>query len=88
MNIIAGLKAAAKSLAAGPKAQSFRTAGKQVVCPQCENTLFRKGKASLNTASSSRSGTEWLDHEACVLVCANCSRIEWFYNDLAPDTEA
>jgi hypothetical protein len=26
---------------------------------------------------------EWADREASVLVCANCSRIEWFYDDLA-----
>jgi len=33
MKIVAGLKAAAKSLVSGPKAESFRVAGKQVVCP-------------------------------------------------------
>jgi hypothetical protein len=88
MNIVAGLKAAAKSLAAGPKAQSFRAAGKIVKCHHCENILFRKRKASLNTAASSLSGTEWTDHEACVLVCANCTRIEWFFDDLEPEPDA
>lgn len=82
MNITAGLKAAAKALAAGPKAKSFRAGGKRVECRQCENILFHKKKASLNTAFSSISGTEWSDREACALVCANCSRIEWFYDDL------
>jgi hypothetical protein len=82
MKITAGLKAAAKAMAAGPKAESFRAGGKLVECRQCENILFRKQKASLNTAFSSLTSTEWTDREACVLVCANCSRIEWFYDDL------
>ncbi len=85
MNIVAGLKAAAKSIATKPKAESFRAAGKLVECPHCENILFHKKKFSLNTAMSSLTGTEWTDREACVLVCANCSRIEWFYDDLAAD---
>lgn len=88
MNIVAGLKAAAKSIVAAPKAQSFRVVGKQVECPHCENILFHKRKASLNTASSSLTNTEWTDHQASVLVCANCSRLEWFYDDLVPDKEA
>ena len=82
MNITAGLKAAAKALVARPKAESFRAGGKLVECRQCENILFHKKKASLNTALSSITGTEWNDREACILVCANCSRIEWFYDDL------
>ena len=81
MKIVAGLKAAAKAFA-GSKAESFRAGGKQVECPHCENILFHKRKASLNTAFSSLTNTEWADRQACVLVCANCSRIEWFYDDL------
>jgi predicted nucleic-acid-binding Zn-ribbon protein len=82
MKIAAGLKSAAKSLVAGPKAESFRAAGKVVECPHCENILFHKRKISLNTALSSFISLEWADREACVLVCGNCSRIEWFYDDI------
>lgn len=82
MKIAAGLKAAAKAFTAGPKAGSFRAGGKLVECAHCENVLFHKKKASLNTAYSSLTGTEWLDPHACILVCANCSRIEWFNDDL------
>lgn len=85
MRIAAGLKAAAKALVAGPKAQSFRAGGKVVECRHCENILFHKRKASLNTALSSLTSTEWADREACALVCANCSRIELFYDDLKPE---
>ncbi len=76
------MKAAAKAFVSDPKAESFRAAGKLVECRHCENTLFHKKKASLNTAFSSLAGTEWADKEVCVLVCANCSRMEWFYDDL------
>jgi len=82
MKIVAGLKAAAKSLASPPKAQSFRAAGKQIECPHCANVLFHKKRFSLSTASSAMSNTEWTDHEACVLICANCTRLEWFYDNL------
>jgi predicted nucleic-acid-binding Zn-ribbon protein len=85
MNIVAGLKAAGKTLASGPKAESFRAAGKQIECPHCENILFHKKKVSLNTALSSLVNLEWTDREASVLVCANCSRIDWFYDDLTAD---
>ncbi len=85
MKLTAGLKAAAKALVSGPPAQSFHAAGKQVTCPHCGGTLFRRRKASLSTAASAATNTEWLDREACALVCANCSRIEWFNDDLKPD---
>ncbi len=82
MNITKGLKAAAKAFVSGPKPESFRAGGKLVACSHCENILFHSKKASLNRAFSSLAGTEWLDKEACVLVCANCSKMEWFFEDL------
>lgn len=85
MKIVAGLKAAAKALATGPRAESFHVAGKQVECPHCENILFHRRPVSLNTSLSSLTHTEWTDREASALVCANCSRIEWFYDELKPD---
>lgn len=85
MNIARGLKAAAKALTAGPQAASFRAGGKIVACPHCENVLFHARKASLNTALTSLTHLEWTDREACVLVCANCSRLEWFLDDLTPE---
>jgi hypothetical protein len=86
MKIVAGLKAAAKAFVV-PKAQSFRAGGELVECAHCENVLFHKKKASLNTAFSSLTNTEWSDREACILVCANCSRIEWFYDDIEEEKD-
>jgi len=97
MKIVAGMKAAAKSLVSttksgslftGPKARSFHAADKQVECPHCENILFHQRKASLNTAVSSMTNTEWTDPEACILVCANCSRLLWFLDGPAADADA
>ena len=88
MKILAGLKAAAKGFVAGPKAEAFSVAGKPVACPHCGGKLFQKRKASLNKAFSSLTNTEWLDHEASLLICASCSRVEWFYGGVSPEKKA
>jgi hypothetical protein len=88
MKIARGLKAAAKALVNAPAAESFHVAGKQVECPHCENILFHKREASLNTALSSLTHLEWTDREATVLICANCSRMEWFYDKVTADEPA
>jgi hypothetical protein len=85
MNIKRGIKAAAKALVSGPRAKSYRAGGKLIECPVCENTLFRMRKASVSTAWSALTGMEWTDHEASILECANCSRMEWFYDE--PEAE-
>jgi uncharacterized protein with PIN domain len=71
-----------------PAARSFRVEGKQVVCPQCDNVLFHDRKASLNTAVTEMFNLAWSDREARVLICANCSRLEWFLNDDALTVES
>ena len=52
MKIGRRLKAAAANLLASPKAESFRAGGKLIECRHCENILFHKRRASLNTAVS------------------------------------
>jgi predicted nucleic-acid-binding Zn-ribbon protein len=61
-------------------AKSFRVEGKQIVCPHCDNVLFHDRKASLNTAASELFNVAWADRQARVLICANCSRMEWFHD--------
>lgn len=85
MKLSRALKIVAKNLKSGPTASSYRAGDKLVECRQCENILFHKRKASLSTALSALTGTEWSDTEATVLVCANCSRLEWFLDDLKPE---
>ncbi len=79
--IIAGVKAATKSLVT-PEPLVFRSADKVITCAHCRGLRFLKRKTSLNTAASSLFSAEWLDKEACALICARCTRIEWFYDDL------
>jgi uncharacterized protein with PIN domain len=68
------------ALLSGPRARSFRVAGKTVVCPHCENVLFHDRKASLKTSASELFNVAWLDRQARVLICANCSRLGWFHD--------
>jgi DNA-directed RNA polymerase subunit RPC12/RpoP len=79
--IIAGLKAGAKALVT-PEPQVFRSASKIVTCGHCGGHRFLKRRTSMNTAGSSLMQAEWLDKQACALVCARCTRIEWYDKDL------
>jgi RNase P subunit RPR2 len=69
------------ALFSGPGARSFRVANQQVVCRHCQNILFHDRKASLNTSASELFNVAWLDRQARILICANCSRLEWFHDD-------
>ena len=71
-----------------PAARSFRVEGKPVVCPQCANVLFHDRKVSLNSAFSEMFNLAWTDRQAQVLMCANCSRMEWFLYDDAVQVES
>ncbi len=88
MKLIKGLKAAARALVSGAPAGAFTVGGRKVTCPHCGGTLFSKRRASLNTAASAATNTEWLDSEATVLVCASCSRLEWFLSPVEPEKSA
>lgn len=75
--IVARLSAAAKALVT-PEPLIFRSAGKVVKCHHCSGLRFVKRSVSMNTGDSELLGVAFLDPEACVLVCAKCSRLEWF----------
>jgi hypothetical protein len=79
--ILRGLKAAAKGFVT-EEPLVYRSANKIVTCAHCGGLRFFKRKASMNTAGSSLIGTEWLDKEACALICGQCTQIVWFYDDL------
>jgi predicted nucleic-acid-binding Zn-ribbon protein len=56
----------------------FMAMGKQVICPHCNNRSFRFRNAQLNTPGMTFFGLDWANRTASVLVCASCSRIEWY----------
>lgn len=74
-----GLKRGTKAFKqALDKKGEFLAGGKQVVCPHCNNVLFEKGEAQLNTQSATFLGLDWLNKSASILACTNCGLIQWF----------
>lgn len=52
--------------------------GKPVLCPHCHGTQFKADMAQLNTALATLLNLDWTNHSAVILICASCSRIQWF----------
>jgi len=76
-NLIEGLKRGAKAIKESLDTKGEYTAGgKRVVCPHCNNVIFDKGEAQLNTQSATFVGLDWLNKSATVLVCTNCGLIQ------------
>ena len=81
-NFVDGLKRGAKAFKESfDKKGEYNAGGKRVVCPHCNNVIFDKGEAQLNTQSATLVGLDWLNKSAVVLVCANCGLIQWFGNE-------
>ena len=57
---------------------SYEAEGKTVTCPHCGNIHFSEGTAMLNTPGLTFIGLDWANRSATVLICKQCSRIEWF----------
>jgi uncharacterized protein len=70
----AGLAEAAEAFGPG----SYQIEGRRVVCPHCGGEEFAEGSAQLNTAGMTFVGLDWANRSAHTLMCAQCSRIEWF----------
>ena len=67
---------------AGPR--EYSVAGRPIRCPHCGEREFLLGTAMLNTRLRSAFNVDWADPTATILVCAECSRIEWFAQE--PDS--
>ena len=70
----AGLAGAAEAFGPG----GYQVEGRQVTCPHCGSEEFAEGSAQLNTAGMTFIGLDWANRSAYTLMCAQCSRIEWF----------
>jgi hypothetical protein len=79
MNFLKGLKAGTKSLFSKEQPSCYAVAGRRVACPHCGNEEFYPRRASVHGAASSFFSTEWASPRAHLLVCAQCTRIEWFF---------
>lgn len=56
----------------------FVVAGKEVSCGCCGGREFITSEAQLHTQGMTFFQLEWLGKTVHVLICSNCSRIEWF----------
>ncbi len=67
-------KQAAKAFGPG----QYAIADKPISCPHCGGVTFQAGEAQLNTALRTLFKLDWLDESATILVCTQCSQIQWF----------
>ena len=54
----------------------------RVVCPHCQNEVFEKGEAQLNTAVATFFNLDWANRSAHTLTCVFCGNIQWFAGSL------
>lgn len=57
---------------------TYSANGKEITCPQCQGKQFVQGSALLNTPGMTFLGLDWANKSATVLICAQCSHIQWF----------
>jgi hypothetical protein len=63
------------------EAVSYTMSNKKIICSHCNNeTFFQLPNILLNTPGITFFGLDWANKTASVLVCSNCSKLEWFLN--------
>ena len=61
---------------AGPG--EFSVLGRPVQCRHCGGSQFKVGEAQLNTVLTTLLNLDWIDRSVTILICSNCSHIQWF----------
>ena len=61
-----------------PTPSAWLANGHSVKCPVCDNSKFVESKAQLNTAAMSFMDLDFLNKSATLLICTDCSHIQWF----------
>jgi hypothetical protein len=56
----------------------YQEAGRDIRCVHCGGDSFALRTALLNTPGMTFFDLDWANRTATVLVCAQCSRLEWF----------
>ncbi len=62
----------------GQDSHRFEVGGVRVKCTQCGGVEFDEGSALLNTMGLTLLGLDWANREASLLICMQCSHVEWF----------
>ena len=60
------------------KTKRVTVAGKTLLCGCCGCSEFITSEVQLHSQGMTFLKLEWLGPSAHVLICSNCSRIEWF----------
>ncbi|MDQ7818212.1 MAG: zinc ribbon domain-containing protein [Melioribacteraceae bacterium] len=63
-----------------PLIASYKMRGKKIVCPYCGSDKFEVRDVLLNTTAMTFLGFDWANKTASAMICTNCSRIEWYFN--------
>lgn len=74
--IAAGLSAMGKSLT--EDRCHYRVGDARITCPICGYDEFDQRSMLMNTSGMTFMNLDWLNDNACVLVCRSCTRIELF----------
>jgi hypothetical protein len=69
----------AAAVSSATAAHSFSAGGKKIVCLHCGEDKFFWGNALIDRSRLLE--TDWLDDDATLLACAQCSRLEWFADE-------
>jgi uncharacterized protein with PIN domain len=58
--------------------QTVQIAGNELKCPICNNNLFRRRRAQMNSAIATFFKLDWTNRSATCYVCSKCTHISWF----------
>ncbi len=58
--------------------QTVQIAGNELKCPICNNNLFRRRRAQMNSAIATFFNLDWTNRSATCYVCSKCTHISWF----------
>jgi len=77
-DLISKVKSAVGAAKSANDPCSYILKNRIIVCSHCENNVFHKGSALLNTSGMTFLGLDWANKEATVLSCQSCGQIQWF----------
>jgi hypothetical protein len=78
---VAGIVESFKQGYEGRDSGRFRVGGVMVRCSHCGGEEFDTGSALLNTRGRTLLGIDFTDRGANLLICTQCTHVEWFVDE-------
>lgn len=78
MSVFDAVRASFRGGGRSAEPQAYVARGRKIVCPHCAHDQFSRRKAMLNTRIATFFELDWVNRSSIVLVCSNCSMIQWF----------